>query len=103
MNLAETYAHLILEKIENSSFFYKDKVTAAVNYLSKKNNILFVTTSNRYEGAPDKPKSTQLAYHMREKLADKNVKILEIPDLNILPCTGNVSLIEGNKCGVKDR
>ena len=102
MNLAETYAHLILEKIENSSFFYKDKVTAAVNYLSKKNNILFVTTSNRYEGAPDKPKSTQLAYHMREKLADKNVKILEIPDLNILPCTGNVSLIEGNRCGVKD-
>jgi multimeric flavodoxin WrbA len=102
MNLVDTYANLILEKIENSSVFYKNKLDKALKYLEKKNNILFLTTSNRYDGAPDKPKSTQLAYHMREKLADKNVKIIEVPELNILPCTGNVSLIEGNKCGVKD-
>lgn len=101
MNLIETYSHLILEKIENNPVFYKDKMDRAISYLSKKENILFITTSNRYDGAPDKPKSTQLAYHMREKLADKNVKILEIPNLNILPCTGNVSSIDGNNCGVK--
>mgnify|MGYP001233804432 CR=1 FL=1 len=102
MSLLETYTNLVLEKIENSSFFYKDKVSRAIKYLEKKENILLLTTSNRYEGAPEKPKSTQLAYHIREKLADKNVKIIEVPALNILPCTGNVSLAEGNRCGVKD-
>lgn len=101
MNLEQIYQTLILEKIENSSFFYKDKMSKAIKYLEKKEKILFLTTSNRYDGAPEKPKSTQLAYHMRELLPNKNVQIIEVPNLNILPCTGNVSSSEGNNCGVK--
>ena len=101
MKLEQIYESLILEKIENNSFFYKDKVSRAIKYLEKKEKILFLTTSNRYDGAPEKPKSTQLAYHMRDLLPNKNVQIIEVPNLNILPCTGNVSAAEGNNCGVK--
>jgi multimeric flavodoxin WrbA len=101
MKLEQIYQSLVLEKIENSSFFYKDKVSRAIKYLEKKEKILFLTTSNRYDGAPEKPKSTQLAYHMRDLLSNKTVQIIEVPNLNILPCTGNVSSAEGNNCGVK--
>jgi multimeric flavodoxin WrbA len=31
-----------------------------------------------------------------------NCKIINVPDLNIHPCEGNVSREDGNRCGIKD-
>lgn len=102
MDFGKLSAQVLLEKIENSPIFYKNKVNRLISYLQKKENILFLTTSNRWEGHPDdKPKSTQLAYHIREQLPEKNIKIIDVPQLKIFPCEGNVSSGKGNSCGVK--
>lgn len=94
---------MLLEKIENSPIFYKNKTDRLISYLLKRNNILFITTSNRWEGhADDVPKSTQLAHDLRNKLSDKNVKIIDVTKLKIFPCEGNVSSKWGNTCGLKD-
>lgn len=73
-----------------------------VEYLSGKKKVLFLTTSNRWEGSKEIPKSTQLAYQIKEELeGSSEIVILEIPKLKIFPCEGNVSTMEGNTCGVK--
>jgi len=54
---------VLIEKIENNTFLYKAKLDRMISYLNKKENILFLTTSNRWEGhEDDTSKSTQLAY-----------------------------------------
>lgn len=72
-----------------------------IEHLLKKEKVLFLTTSNRWEGDEEVPKSTQLARHIASKLGDR-VTILDIPSLKIYPCEGNVSRFQGNNCGVKD-
>lgn len=74
-----------------------------IEYLSGKKKVLFLTTSNRWEGSKEIPKSTLLAMDIKKKLEDfTEVILLEIPKLKIFPCEGNVSGVEGNNCGVKD-
>lgn len=75
-----------------------------VEYLSAKKKVLFLTTSNRWEGENELPKSTQLAYQIAQDLSIKgcSVEVLEVPKLNIYPCEGNVSSLKGNTCGLKD-
>lgn len=103
MNFGNLSAQILLEKIENSPIFYKNKVNRLISYLQKKNNILFLTTSNRWEGHPDDmPKSTKLAHYIREQLPDKNVKVIDTTKLKIFPCEGNVSSGTGNHCGTRD-
>jgi multimeric flavodoxin WrbA len=72
-----------------------------VDYLKTKKKVLFLTTSNRWDGDKEQPKSTQLAYDLANEIGD-TVTILEIPKLNIFPCEGNVSTLRGNSCGLKD-
>jgi multimeric flavodoxin WrbA len=67
--------------------------------LRGKKKVLFLTTSNRWEGDKEVPKSTQLAYHLADELG--NVEVLEIPKLKIYNCEGNVSTFKGNSCGLK--
>lgn len=96
------YLDALLEKIENSPIFYKSKIDKMVSYLQSKENVLFVTTSNRWEGDPDNiPKSTRLAEHIRGLLPSVNVRILDVTKLKIYPCEGNVSSNHGNTCGIK--
>jgi hypothetical protein len=103
MNLEQIYSQVILEKINASPAPVQRNIEAFKEYLKTKNNILFLTTSNRWEGhADDKPKSTLLAYHLRNELADKNIKLMEVPLLTIHCCEGNVSSRYGNHCGTKD-
>lgn len=73
-----------------------------VCYLSGKNRILFLTTSNRWKGdkSGNIPKSTLLAEHIAHMVGDEKVTILDIPSLKIYPCEGNVSSALGNTCGV---
>ncbi len=78
------------------------RLEATINYLRGKQKILFLTTSNRSKKVDDKPKSTMLAEYMADEIGKDKVTLIEIPDLNIYNCTGNVSLKDGNSCGVKD-
>ncbi len=87
----------LFEQLVEENNLLKNKIQQTDKYLSNKENILFITTSNRW--GDELPKSTQIAYYLKEKL--KTPKIIEIPKLNIYPCEGNVST-KGNNCGVKD-
>ncbi|MFA6322293.1 MAG: hypothetical protein WCX71_02335 [Candidatus Buchananbacteria bacterium] len=79
--------------------FYQNQVNKTVEYLEKKNRILFVVTSNRYGN--EKAKSTLLAEKIAGRLAGK-VKIINAAKLKIYQCEGNVSLTSGNRCGAQD-
>lgn len=72
-----------------------------LEYLEKKDKILFITTSNRWVGDKEMPKSTKLAHWLKEELGEK-VTILDATKLKIIECEGNVSRKDGNNCGVKD-
>jgi multimeric flavodoxin WrbA len=71
--------------------------------ISSKKKVLFLTTSNRWEGSKEVPKSTLLARSIKERVsATTEVNIIDVPSLNIFPCEGNVSGVDGNNCGIKD-
>ena len=78
---------------------YRD-IARTIDSLSRFNKVLFLTCSNRYGPilVRQDPKSTILAKVIASKL--DNVTIMNVPDLNIYPCEGNVSREDGNKCGV---
>lgn len=79
-----------------------DKLKRLYNYLKKNDEkkILFLTTSNRWEGERELPKSSMITQELNNKL--KNCEIINISKLKIFPCEGNVSSHKGNNCGVKD-
>jgi len=79
-----------------------DKLKRLYNYLKKnqKKKILFLTTSNRWEGEKELPKSSIIADELRKKL--NNCDIINVSKLKIFPCEGNVSNHKGNGCGAKD-
>lgn len=86
---------LIEEKSKNTEF------KSIFDYLETQKQILFLTTSNRWK-PEEKPKTTQIAYFIKDNLKNKNLKIIEVPSLNIHPCEGNVSSKKGNGCGLKE-
>lgn len=85
-------------------------VRDTISYLTNNGGkVLFITTSTRYPfntpydkgGVEDElPKSTELALYIKESIPNESVWI-DIPQLKILPCEGNVSHKDGNSCGVK--
>ena len=83
---------------------YKDIFEDTLQALKKYEKILFLTTSNRWNGEEnsEKPKSTMLAYEIAKRLDSSNISIIEVPLLKIYPCEGNVSTKKGNICGVAD-
>src|SRR3989344_3793101 len=74
------------------------KLDATIAYLCTKKRVLFLTTSNRWQGDKEIPKSTRIALALKRKLGQK-VTHIDIPVLNIAPCEGNVSRGAGNNCG----
>lgn len=81
------------------------KVAAFIRHLEQKNNILFLTTSNRYsEHKFDVPKTTQFASSVAKHLRAKNkrVTVIDVASLIIHPCEGNISGVKGNNCGVRE-
>jgi len=85
--------------MSNANFKNIDRT---INELKKFKKVLFLTCSNRYQKILEKqtPKSTILAEVIAENL--DNVTIINVPDLNIYPCEGNVSREDGNQCGTKE-
>ena len=85
----------------NNPEVYQEKVLRVIEHLKKKDKVLFLTTSNRWEGDKEKPKSTLLAEFIKSKVGD-TVELIDVSKLNIYCCEGNVSKKDGNNCGVKE-
>lgn len=81
-----------------------DNLKKLYNYLKKQKNkkILFLTTSNRWEGDNELPKSSIIADEIIKKLGSDRVQLINVAKLKIYPCEGNVSTKRGNTCGLKD-
>lgn len=79
-----------------------DNLNKLDKFLNKNSDkkILFLTTSNRWEGENELPKSSIIANELSKKL--KSVEIINVSKLKIFPCEGNVSTHKGNNCGVKE-
>jgi multimeric flavodoxin WrbA len=67
---------------------------------NKKKKILFLTTSNRWSGDKELPKSSIIADELVKKLGTG--EIINVSKLKIFPCEGNVSTKRGNTCGLKE-
>lgn len=66
----------------------------------KEGKVLLLTTSNRWEGQKEQPKSSILAAEIAKDL--KSAEIINVSKLRIFPCEGNVSTHGGNTCGIKE-
>jgi len=78
------------------------KIKKTVEFLKNKDKILFLLTSNRWSGHEEIPKSSQLAFKIKEKLKNKNIEIIDVSKLKIYNCEGNISSKDGNNCGTKE-
>ena len=81
-----------------------DNLKKLYNYLKKNKNkkILFLTTSNRWEGDNELPKSSIIADELIKKLGSDRFQLINVAKLKIYPCEGNVSTKRGNTCGLKE-
>lgn len=80
-----------------------DNMKKLYDYLKKQQKdkkILFLTTSNRWSGQDESPKSSIIADELSQRL--QNAKVIDVSKLKIFPCEGNVSTHKGNTCGVKE-
>ena len=80
-----------------------EKLQETIEILKKKKKVLLLSCSNRYnwnENNIDVPKSKILAEYIADELKD-NTTLIDVSELKIFPCEGNVSRKEGNSCGVK--
>ena len=89
--------------IKKDDTSYKNLIKS-VKFLEAKEKVLFLTTSNRGGWAikelDEEPKSTKLAKAIQSYLGKSKCTLIEVPDLKIYACEGNVSHNRGNDCGV---
>lgn len=97
----------LLKRRDLSGVVY-DTISYLASQPSKK--VLFITTSTRYpfnteynKGGVELelPKSTELSLFIQNEIPNK-YEWIDIPQLKIYPCEGNVSHNNGNSCGVID-
>ena len=92
---------MLLENLvqENGAKKLKD----TLDVLKKKKKVLILSCSNRYnwdKNDIDTPKSKIIATYLKEELGDSCV-LIDVAELKISACEGNVSRKDGNSCGVK--
>lgn len=82
--------------------YFKKKMMQTAESLRQFNKVLFLTTSNRWSGEKngEKSKSTMLAYQLLNIIGESKCTLIEVPELKIYPCEGNISSNNGNNCGV---
>jgi hypothetical protein len=103
MNLQENIQRIremmISEEMVQSDAWKSIKTT--LDILKKKDKVLLLSCSNRYnwdEKNLDIPKSKMIAMYLNDEL--KNSVLIDVSELNIVPCEGNVSRKDGNSCGL---
>jgi multimeric flavodoxin WrbA len=96
----KSFSHFLME---SKSSKLKENIERTISFLDKKEKVLFLSTSNRYDKAVDDvPKSLQIAQYIQELLGMKKIEIIDVTKLNIYDCEGNVSSPNGNGCGKKE-
>lgn len=86
----------------NEEFATSKDLQDTISFLSGKERVLLLTTSNRFDlKQTTTPKSTLLAQIVNKALGEKS-QIIDVSQLTIHNCQGNVSKEEGNNCGVKE-
>jgi multimeric flavodoxin WrbA len=101
IKLADLIKEMVLQEELVQSDAWK-ALNTAIEVLKKKEKVLLLSCSNRYnwdENNIDVPKSKMLAMYIRDQLGNK-ATLIDVTDLKILPCEGNVSRKDGNTCGV---
>ena len=78
---------------------YEGKLDKLIKHLKDKKKVLILTTSNRWVGDKQKPKSSVLAEYVAEEIG--NAEVIDVSKLKIYDCEGNISKNEENNCGVK--
>lgn len=93
---------IIQEMGLNEEFATSKDLQDIISYLSGKQKVLLLTTSNRFDlKQTTLPKSTLLAQIINKALEGKS-QIIDVSQLTIHNCQGNVSKEEGNNCGAKE-
>lgn len=80
-----------------------EKLDETLKELKKKKKVLLLSCSNRFNWDDkniDIPKSKILAEFIADELKD-SAKLIDVSELKIFPCEGNVSRKDGNSCGLK--
>lgn len=78
------------------------EIEKTLGLLKKKKKVLLLSCSNRFnwdKNDIDIPKSKIIAMYLKDQLGDKAV-LIDVPDLKIFPCEGNISRKDGNNCGL---
>jgi len=95
MNLQENIERImqmmISEEMVQSDAWKAIKKT--IDILKNKKKVLLLSCSNRYNWDSkniDIPKSKMIAMYINDELKDNSI-LIDVPELKILPCEGNVS------------
>lgn len=78
------------------------EIEKTLDLLKKKKKVLLLSCSNRFnwdKNDIDIPKSKIIAMYLKDQLGDKAV-LIDVQDLKIFPCEGNISRKDGNSCGL---
>ena len=89
--------------LKNTSSGNFKTLERTISELEKFEKVLLLPCSNRYNWDSEKidvPKSTIIAMMINDYLGEKS-NLIDVPELKIYPCEGNVSRAEGNSCGLK--
>ena len=92
---------MLLEDVKGNQAAKKLKET--LDILKKSKKVLLLSCSNRHNWDKtniDIPKSKIIALYLQEELG-KSCELIDISELTIFPCEGNVSRKDGNSCGIK--
>jgi len=101
IKLADLIKEMVLQEELVQSDAWK-AINTTIEVLKKKEKVLLLSCSNRYnwdEDNTDIPKSKMLAMYIRDQLGN-NATLIDVTDLKIVPCEGNVSRKDGNSCGL---
>lgn len=98
-------AELLLEEKVVVDSKFKKQLERATKYLSTKNKVVLLATSNRgkqsSKDGQDVPKSTRIAQVIQRSLGAHKCTLVDVSKLKIYECEGNVSSKDGNNCGVR--
>ena len=101
IKLTDLIKEMVLYEEQMQSDAWK-AITKTIDILKKKDKILLLSCSNRYnwdDNDIDIPKSKMIAMYIQDQLRDKCI-LIDVPELNIIACEGNVSRKDGNSCGL---
>jgi len=101
IKLADLIKEMVLQEELVQSDAWK-ALDTTIEVLKKKEKVLLLSCSNRYNWDDDNidtPKSKMLAIYIKEQLGSK-ATLIDVTDLKIVPCEGNVSRKDGNSCGL---